>query len=621
MKTAKMKTPQSTQKSTSHKGAQSVDAGKRLIAAKLVLNRKTPIADALETTSTDQPKREIQHSIPLDMSLVDRLIRVPSITPPAKTPFGAHADYLLSCDTTLSIWHHLDDAHAALKSLPLAQATVRVELPYFVLWALQKKLPDLYKTLIASPCEPDTVEAAQEVPVMASPIPYTAEDPPFVFKYGKVFGHTTIHPSVLLHTFITGATGAGKTYGVVKPLLQSFLSYKSLRGKMMSALVIDPKGELHSVCVDELSRLGYPDRLYRLGGGKRLTYFSNAFDPSVEERYRALATLVRIEVSNEAAMWQEKGNRLNIEMAECDRYFQVRTGLNLWGVVHSLIDGVDHTKQSQWSNILAIYRKAISSRIDLDRVASISSVLLTLCSADVAPASPFVPFTGDAELLNQLFYRVSNGEKVCADLGALEVTRIVNTDLFPASAHAEPSIHELLDEGKVIVLQPLANYFGDVVGKLVKSRFFADVLTRSDMDRSVAYVADEAQRFVTADSATGEASFMDRCRSFRVSTVLASQSMSSLELALAQSGATSARLVVDIIVANSPTRVVYRSLDTTTQRTLKEWIPPAPDGRPHVVDIRPVSQLQTGLAYYLLDGEWGMHQYKKIDSAAMAYPG
>jgi hypothetical protein len=82
-------------------------------------------------------------------------------------------------------------------------------------------------------------------------------------------------------------------------------------------------------------------------------------------------------------------------------------------------------------------------------------------------------------------------------------------------------------------------------------------------------------------------------------------------------------LAVEIIVANSPTKIIYRSIDSSTHNALKEWIPPAPEGRRHVVDIRPPAQLATGSAYYLCDGVWGMHRYEKrldvaLTSASLA---
>jgi hypothetical protein len=192
---------------------------------------------------------------------------------------------------------------------------------------------------------------------------------------------------------------------------------------------------------------------------------------------------------------------------------------------------------------------------------------------------------------------------------------VISTELYPSLDRQDASIEDLVDQGKVILFQPTPTHFGDITARLIKSRFFADALARRDMKQPVGYVADEFQRFITADRDTGEQSFMDRCRAYRVNCLLATQSLASIEHALIQSGESSPRLAVDIIVANSPTKIVYRSIDLSTQNSLKEWIPPAPDGRRHVVDVRPPAQLATGNAYYLFNGSWGMYRYEKAPSA------
>jgi len=205
-------------------------------------------------------------------------------------------------------------------------------------------------------------------------------------------------------------------------------------------------------------------------------------------------------------------------------------------------------------------------------------------------------------------------------LSSPEVTNDISPNLYPDVNGDDCSVEDLLNDAKVLLLQPRSGYFGDIVGRLVKARFFAEVLARSDMMRPVGYVADEFQRFITADRDTGEQSFLDRCRAYRVNCVLATQSLASIEHALTQSGEASPRLAVDIIVANSPTKVIYRSVDSITQQSLREWIPPAPGGRSHIVDVRPVAQLPTGLAYFMCNGNWGLYRYNKLANPAPLNP-
>ena len=384
----------------------------------------------------------------------------------------------------------------------------------------------------------------------------------------------------------------------------------------MGMLVIDPKSELRQVCASELAQLGQSERLFVLGKGKRLQFFTEHTEAGNEERYRALAAIVQLKAVGDSVLWQEKGNRLNIDVVTCDRHFQLQTGVLLWGVVRSLIEGQDCTHESQWTNILAVYKHVVCSKLNLDWVTCVSHVLIQLCPDLHAQKSPFAAFAGDSEMQNQLYYRVSNAEKVCADLSSPEVTNVISTDLYPDTKgnDYDYSVEDLLNHAKVLLLQPRSGYFGDIVGRLVKARFFSDVLARSDMMRPVGYIADEFQRFITADRDTGEQSFLDRCRAYRVNCVLATQSLASIEHALTQSGEASPRLAVDIIVANSPTKVIYRSVDSITQQSLREWIPPAQGGRSHIVDVRPVAQLPTGSAYFMCNGNWGLYRYNKLDT-------
>lgn len=560
-------------------------------------------------------KKRLRFIIDLNLSLVHRFIGMPplpGITKVGGGAFKSSENIELSCNKELGIWHESNDAVRTLLDFPMF-AQSKPNMPYVVLWALRRVAPEVYKVLVGEefgPAQEIVFSANRVLPV---PISYEMTEPPFHFKYGLVFGQEYIHPTKLVNTFVTGATGVGKTFGTVKPLLLSFLDYKSMAGNLMSMLIIDPKSELFQVATFELEKSGQLHRLVRLGSGIQLSFFTDTCELGLEDRYRTLAGMVQIRSDGESAIWQEKGHRLNIDMAEVDLRFQLQTGYLLWGVVRSLIDGCDQTQRSQWENIHAIYKHALVSRVNLEWLACVSCILVELCPDLHGMKTVFTAYLNDAELMNQLFYRVSNAEEVCKRLSSVEVLNVFSTDLFARCDTGSTSIERLLDEGKVIVYQPSPYHSGDITGRLLKSRFFADVMTRRNMLQPVAYVADEFQRFISGDRDTGEQSFLDRCRSYRVNCVLATQSLASLQHALSQTGDRSASLAVEIIVANSPTKVVYRSMEPSTLQALKNWIPPAPAGRPHVVDIRPPSLLPVGSAYYLFNGDWGLYQYQKTD--------
>jgi len=186
--------------------------------------------------------------------------------------------------------------------------------------------------------------------------PYDADEPPFLFNEGAFLGRESIHPSALLNTFITGSTGAGKTFGGVIPLLQSYLRYQNKHQQKMSLLVVDPKNELLKVCKEGLAQRRESDRLHLLGKDQRLRFFEASCEDSLEDRYRNLAGIVCVKAQGDSIMWQEKGHRLNLNMLEQNHLFFKKTGWSLLSLVHSIISGEDQQHQSQWSNLLNIYK-------------------------------------------------------------------------------------------------------------------------------------------------------------------------------------------------------------------------------------------------------------------------
>ena len=164
------------------------------------------------------------------------------------------------------------------------------------------------------------------------------------------------------------------------------------------------------------------------------------------------------------------------------------------------------------------------------------------------------------------------------------------------------------DGGRAVhVYQPSLGASRDaLVAKALKAAYFEAIL--GSAKRSVAghgmplaaYVADEAHRFVTCDAAHGEQSFMDACRSFGAFCVLATQSCSSLRHALGEfsfNGA--AEHAVEMLLANTATKLFFRSTDGVAMRHVRDLCPLTP-GRPSVADVRPPSTLRPGECYAVL---------------------
>ena len=167
-------------------------------------------------------------------------------------------------------------------------------------------------------------------------------------------------------------------------------------------------------------------------------------------------------------------------------------------------------------------------------------------------------------------------------------------------------------DGTLVLFQPPRGCTGSLVAKVLKALFFEAVLDDPDRLRAsgdvplVGYVADEFHRFVTSDLVHGEQSFLDTCRSFGVFCVLATQSVSSIEHALAQGGGSSRQdeAAVSILWNNCASKLVFRTTDLRTASRVQDLCPYRP-GLTGVTHVRPVSTLAPGECYAILaDGRF-----------------
>ena len=173
-------------------------------------------------------------------------------------------------------------------------------------------------------------------------------------------------------------------------------------------------------------------------------------------------------------------------------------------------------------------------------------------------------------------------------------------------------------DGSVFVFQPARDQLDRLVAVALKASFFEAVLTDPDRVRGDAvvplafYVADEFQKYITSDAVSGEQSFFDTARSHRAACVVACQSIASLEHALSHGagGAVRDAAALDVLWANTATKMVFRTTDTHTARRLEDLCP----RRPGLVDVaraRPPSTLGVGEAYAVLAD--GRVQRRQLD--------
>ena len=166
--------------------------------------------------------------------------------------------------------------------------------------------------------------------------------------------------------------------------------------------------------------------------------------------------------------------------------------------------------------------------------------------------------------------------------------------------------------GTVFVYQPSLGYGQDtLIARALKAQFFETVLSDEQRQKNgsemplVAYVADEFHRFITSDVVHGEQSFFDTCRSFGAFCVVASQSMSSLQHALAGESYTNKdEKAIEILLNNTGTKLFFRTTDQALHRTIDRLCPVAPD-LPKATQVRPPSSLRPGECYAVVtDGRF-----------------
>lgn len=174
------------------------------------------------------------------------------------------------------------------------------------------------------------------------------------------------------------------------------------------------------------------------------------------------------------------------------------------------------------------------------------------------------------------------------------------------------STSEVIQEGRIVVYEPdKTSSVTLTIGKTLKAGFFKALLVPERMNnhtvRPFFYICDEFQRFITHDEDSGEQSFLDRCRAYRVCCGLATQSIASLRYSLPSKAGEHA---IDIILINTGTKLFFRTTDNVTANSLSGLIPAPPQSdKLHVVRVRPLSTLKPGECYYLLvNGKAGRGQ-------------
>ena len=456
----------------------------------------------------------------------------------------------------------------------------------------------------------ESIAVLQAKPAVA-PIPYDGAEPSLKFET-PLFDRDEIKPSALCSALGFGATGAGKTYSFILPLLNAMLHYRLSDGKTTSMLVIDPKVELLSAIERVLGQQDELDRLVVMGKCPPVAYFEDNDALSLTDRFEKAKSFYSPSSSDsygDGARWARFAEDLIMSFLKDDQLFANVTGLALLESVAALVSGdMQYLERNQWAALRKILLLGMESNETLRLICDVYDVLMFSVGISKVerPIARYVNLkTDDA----QFMYNARGALTIVEGLASDDMSSVMDMSVRRGLLKgARTDLAALMDRGAVLVLQPRQTKTHDVIGRALKSLFFRTVMERKDMTRPLAYVVDELQRYISIDEETGDHAFLDRCRAYRCNAVLASQSMSALLTAVGEGRNGSS--AVDSLLTNLPTKACFRTTDLATVRTMQAFIPRDSRSDQHILSFRPPSSLLTGEYYFSFEHDWGRSRYQ-----------
>jgi len=457
--------------------------------------------------------------------------------------------------------------------------------------------------------ERDSSCAIQKGAAPSAPVPYDGSEPPLVFS-SPLLERQEILPSAMTNALAIGSTGSGKTVSFVMPALRAMLDYRLADGKTASLLVIDPKVELLSVVQNQLAALGESERLVVIGQCDPISYFQDGDGLTLSDRFETVKSLVAApSARGDDGRWQLFAEQLILAFLRDDQQFADVCHLPLLESVAALVTGdAQYLRRNQWVALRKLLLLGMESVANLRHISDVFDVLtfsVGMTGMD-RPLSRYVALR-DGE---QFFYNARGALTVVDGLGSNEIEHLMDFSVRRQLVKDQRAdVAELLASGRAIVFQPAQRASHDLVGAALKSLFFRNVMERQDMNRPVGYFCDEFQRFITTDPDTGEHTFLDRCRAYRVNCFLATQSMAALMAATSKAGA-NVSSSLDSILVNTPTKLCFRTTDRHALDVMKSFIPHDPQSQLHVLNFRPPSSLLVGEYYFTMGHQWGRTHYR-----------
>ena len=480
---------------------------------------------------------------------------------------------------------------------------------------------------------------------MSAPFPFQDNHPKFrVPGWAELLGSDECisAPEMARHFLITGETGSGKTVSAVMRLLEAILRYPeqdlydeyvkeaqrpdSAEDLRPSVLVVDPKEELGDI----VKREGRGRRVIEIAYGGRgpVLHLFEGCDLRKLDAFEAMDLIlqhsdffVQDQARTREPVWNLQAASILREFVAIEMWLHNRkpgSVASLWDRARRFMSG-----DARYASYLP------SLKYNAANYFKPHSMLLNICAGedDRFPLDSYVEAATEMKVpgemtarllsLNRLYHGTRSGviwmvNGILTDMAADEFAACVSVNpLEPPPASIRLSVADALNNGDLVVYVPRGTSpVADMVGRCLKSRFFAFAFERKNKVRPFFYVVDEAHRFLTCGTEDGEQSLLDRCRAYRTGVVLATQSIAAMAYKLGQGERN--RTALEMLLNNCGNAMYFRTPDIQTKENLAERIPlPPVQGRPHILKVRPLTSLAVGHCYALrCNGSWGLFQVK-----------
>lgn len=456
---------------------------------------------------------------------------------------------------------------------------------------------------------------------------------PLVPLVTTLFGQQALPPQMLaMHTLITGMTGSGKTQSALLPLATSMLQYQLPDCAPTGGLVIDPKGEL----LGKLQKVpGIGGRIHVLGRNEiRLNIFEFDADLTVFERINVLKRTVKNQsVTGDSAHWVSMGWDFVSKLFEVHDEVD-RNGMDFFGCVYALLktrvsmgdfEMVEYIETRNMSDRTGLALTAQGQQAILDGMGSMRKFTLFLEELNTSHetlkkvsrvltqliqrhglqcTNVLASYALDNDLQRQITYFAQSVGPMLSQLSDPSLETLVELDPLKSQKNQSTrSLASILDAGGIVLYTPgiLADNADALVASTLRMLFQRYVSQRKNLLQPLVYVCDEFHRYVNCDENYGDDVFLSFCRSYRVMACLCTQSIAALQTVIAHQKSTGmADYATRALLNNCGNRLWFRSIDPQTQTEVRAIYPfQESHCRPHILDVRPLSKLETGGAYYL----------------------